>query len=300
MITPQQRNAWRGAYLRQLRKIAQTPFIPDLDLDEGEEFSWDLFDESDFEEHLGAFSLRVMVPLWSAYVHVIKNHPFAVATIDAKCVRPEDAITREGLFQYLQAISHYGQDTFFLNYPEIGDIEEELIKALDNNDETAFLYLLDKEGIDTSDMRIKVGYTNRAMQAYQQAYNAMESDNPDAIEEVAQQEESYYIERGADRSLLDSFSAPTEEETKKIIPLSQTNIGQLDEESQQMYAGLVKQWIYYLNIVNLCFMDKETSIIKELIEMPEYQDIVLDIEQLAYRVYDFTAERLYQIDSKQA
>ena len=175
-----------------------------------------------------------------------------------------------------------------------------MIKALDNNDEAAFLYQLDKEGIDTSDMRIKVGYTNRAMQAYQQAYNAMESDNPEAIEEVAQQEESYYIERGADRSLLDSFSAPTEEETKKIIPLSQTNIGQLDEESQQMYAGLVKQWIYYLNIVNLCFMDKETSIIKELIETPEYQDIVLDIEQLAYKAYDFTAERLYQIDSEQA
>ena len=116
-----------------MKKIAQTPFIPDLDLDEGEEFSWDYFDDSDFEEHLGAFSLRVMVPLWSAYVHVIRNHPFAVATIDAKCVRPEDAITKEGLFQYLQSISHYGQDTFFLNYPEVGDIEEELENPLESD-----------------------------------------------------------------------------------------------------------------------------------------------------------------------
>ena len=103
-----------------------------------------------------------------------------------------------------------------------------------------------------------------------------------------------------ERSFFDSILEPSEEDVQKIIPLSQTNIGQLDEESQQMYSGLVKQWIYYLNIVNLCFMDKETSIIKELIEIPEYQDIVLDIEQLAYKVYDFTAERLYQIDSKQA
>ncbi len=300
MITPQQRNAWRGAYLRQLRKIAQTPFIPDLDLDEGEEFSWDLFDESDFEEHLGAFSLRVMVPLWSAYVHVIRNHPFAVATIDAKCVRPEDAITKEGLFQYLQSISHYGQDTFFLNYPEVGDIEEELIKALDNNDERAFQTILDKEGVDTSDMRIKVGYTSRCVQAYQKVYNAMESENTEELETVAQQEEDFYTERGVERSFFDSILEPSEEDVQKIISLSRTNIGQLDEENQQMYVSLVRQWILYINIVNLCFMDKETSIIKELIEMPEYQDIVLDVEQLAYKVYDFTAERLYHIDSKQA
>ena len=300
MITPQQRNAWRGAYLRQLKKIAQTPFIPDLDLDDDEEFSWDLFDESDFEEHLGAFSLRVMVPLWSAYVHVIRNHPFAVATIDAKCVRPEDAITKEGLFQYLQSISHYGQDTFFLNYPKVGDIEEELIKALDNNDDVAFLGILDKEGIDTSDMRIKVGYTSRCVQAYQKVYNAMESENTEEIEEVAQQEEDYYTERGVERSFFDSILEPSEEDTQKIISLSQTSIGQLDKENQQMYVSLIRQWILYINIVNLCFMDKETSIIKELIEMSDYQDIVLDVEQLAYKVYGFTAERLYQIDPKQA
>ena len=300
MITPQQRNAWRGAYLRQLKKIAQTPFIPDLDLDDDEEFSWDLFDESDFEEHLGAFSLRVMVPLWSAYVHVIRNHPFAVATIDAKCVRPEDAITKEGLFQYLQSISHYGQDTFFLNYPKVGDIEEELIKALDNNDDVAFLGILDKEGIDTFDMRIKVGYTSRCVQAYQKVYNAMESENTEEIEEVAQQEEDYYTERGVERSFFDSILEPSEEDTQKIISLSQTSIGQLDKENQQMYVSLIRQWILYINIVNLCFMDKETSIIKELIEMSDYQDIVLDVEQLAYKVYGFTAERLYQIDPKQA
>lgn len=299
MITPQQRNAWRGAYLRELRKIAQNPIIPDFDSDESVVFSWDLFDESIFEDHLVTFYMKIMVPLCSTIIHVLKNHPLTVASIDERCIRPQDSITRDSLFHYLQAISRYGQDVFFTNYPAGSGLEELLLKAIKNNDVNAFLDILDKNSIDSSDMCLKVGYVSRVFQAFQTIYSAIESNNLDEAESIAENEISLYTNRGVERSFFDFISDATDEETQRVIILSQTSIRQLDEDSQKHYALVVKQWIYYLNIANLYFRNREVSIIKELIEDVKYQDIVLDIERLAYRMYDFTAERLYRIDLKQ-
>ena len=70
MITPQQRNAWRGAYLRELRKIAQTPRPNDWVLTT----DWD----NALEAHLALFSFCDTVRIFKVLECILKNHPVAL------------------------------------------------------------------------------------------------------------------------------------------------------------------------------------------------------------------------------
>ena len=157
MITPQQRNAWRGAYLRQLRKIAESTPNPWMD-----EIEWD---NELLEDRLTQFIYRDYLKFLRVVVFVFENHPLFIAKIDEKCIKNEDACSISDLFYYLRSITSYGRYGVVSDMSCEEEAKQEMMSAIESNNEALFTSLT--KDVDLTDICRSIGYVSNIIFAIQ-------------------------------------------------------------------------------------------------------------------------------------
>ncbi len=287
MITPQQRNAWRGAYLRQLRKIAQTPLPNDWVLST----DWD----NALEAHLALFSFCDSVRIFKVLELILRNHPVEVAEID-ESENPDDRPTRHDLYSYLITLGNYGLNNIFsrFNCPE--EIKQSLWKAVLNQDEAGFEEAFVKIEHKNENVLTQIGYSLNLLTVFNKLIEYL-----DDIEEDNESEESIKSSisefgKRFDPELL-AFFSPSDDFLSAVKYLSVFEIEHLSKDFQSMYCYQVKTWMAILTLLEEDCSDKEIAIINSLLAKAESQELITDYERLAYLLFDYVPKRVYTPES---
>lgn len=287
MITPQQRNAWRGAYLRQLRKIASTS-----PLQEGWEEEYEF--ENALEAHLIRFTLNDFVLLSQCLSFIFENHPLAIAYIDKEGIKEQDRLSLEELFAFLQPLSNYAKYNVLEEISCDDLTREQMMSALIDNQEQLFIGLA-KGCSNIMEICLLCGYTSKMiLTPLSDSLQVMDGDLGEAEEN-----EDTYLDELEDRygkEFVDKFTGSNDiiEQVKKY---SMFKLDILDEDLLPYYIVLVKFWMATSTIVDTLFFEKELSVFNNLIQESPSTEIYSDLERLVYLLYDFSPKRLFTPES---
>lgn len=287
MITPQQRNAWRGAYLRQLRKIASTDILLD---------GWE--DDFDFnnalEAHFAHFTLNDYIVFTRCFSYVLCNHPMAIGYLE-KYLKEDDFLSLEELSDFLIPLSNYAKYNVLNEAICDEETREGLMFSIINEDKQHFVELA-KTCTNISEICLQCGYASYVSKSYSgvlqplEEYDELkklEDDYLDTLEKTRMDSANRY---GTD--FIDWGS-----DIKDIIDLvreySMFNLENLDEELQATYCLLIKSWAYLSSVVDMAFMDKELSIMSDIIIRSQSSELFSDFERLAYLLYGVAPKRLF-------
>ena len=286
MITPQQRGAWRRAYLRQLRKIAESTPNPWMD-----EIEWE---DDLLEDRLTQFIYRDYLRFLKTVVFVFENHPLALAKIDSAFIKDEDACTVSGLFQYLKSLTSYGRYSVVSVISDDEGAEQRMMSALESNNEELFSSII--KGIDLTDICRSIGYVSNLIFALSYQIQMMEH------QELSEEEESRVEDVG--ESLMsrsfESNGATIDEITNNRSALVEKEcslkIDSLPEDLefiQDEYYGVILQWIPFSMVVDIYFLPKEFSIVESIFDKWRFTDINKDLLHLSSLVHqDYQYQRI--------
>ena len=283
MITPQQRNAWRGAYLRQLRKIAQAP----LPNDWVRSTEWD----NALEAHLALFTFCDSVRIFKVLEHILRNHPVEVAEID-ESENPDDLPTCQDLYSFLITLGNYGLNNIFshLNCPE--ETKQSLWEAVLNRDEGGFEDVFVKIKQENEDVLTKIGYSLNLLTVFNKLIEYLDDIEEDYESEESLKNSINEFGKRFDPEML-AFFAPSDDFLSAVKYLSVFEIEHLSEDFQSMYCYQVKTWMAILTLLEEDCSDKEIAIINALLAKAESQELISDFERLAYLLFDYVPKRLY-------
>lgn len=287
MITPQQRNAWRGAYLRQLKKIASTS-----PLQEGWEDEYEF--ENALEAHLVRFFLNDFVILGRCLSFVFESHPLVLAYIDKERIREQDCLSLEELFAFLQPLSNYAK------YPVLEAIScddlirEQMMSALIDNQKLAFVSLA-KDCPNIMEICLQCGYVAKLIIApISEAFTTIDSDTSEDTEG-----QDYFWKETEERfgkEFVDMFTS-SDDIIEQVKTYSMFTLDVLDEDLLPFYGLLIKFWMAISPIIDNFFLEKELSVINNLIQQSPSTEIYSDLERLVYLIYDFSPSRLFTPES---
>ena len=287
MITPQQRNAWRGAYLRQLRKIASTS-----PLQEGWEEEYEF--ENALEAHLVRFSLNDFVLLTKCLSFIFENHPLVIAEIDKDCLQKQDRLSLKELFAFLQPLTNYAKYQVLEGISCNDLIREQMMSALINNQEQSFVGLA-KGCSNIMEICLQCGYVSKFILApASDMFSMMDSDDCETTEDW-----NDYINEAEDRygkEVVDMYSC-CDDIIEQVKEYSMFKLDVLDEDLLPFYVAMVKLWMAISPIVDTFFLKKELSIFNNLIQDSPSTEIYSDLERLVYLIYDFSPTRLFTPES---
>ena len=284
MITPQQRNAWRGAYLRQLRKIAESTPNPWM-----EEIEWE---DNLLEDRLTQFIYQDYLRFLKTVVFVFENHPLVVSAIDNKFIMDDDTCSVSHLFQFLRSITSYGRFGVISSFDCSDDIKQELMLALRDGNEERFISMV--KGINLQQIYKSIGYTSNLLFSLHYVIQMMEHKD-------VSDEDGNLVERIADDMGNRSFEQKTINEiSNNLVSFARQNstlrfdtlppeLEYLEEE----YNCIASQWFPFSIIVDSYFMPKEFSIVESVLSKWRFADIKEDLLHLSSLVNsDYQYERI--------
>ena len=283
MITPQQRNAWFGAYLRELKKIAESTVNPWMD-----EIDWD---DSLLEDRLTQFIHRDYLKLLMMFKFVIENHPLDVAKIDSAVVRIEDPCTITELFGFLRSVSSFGRDNVISEIKCPDGIKQDLMDALKEGNEERFIKLT--QNLDLQQIRASINHVSAEILALNLQILLMEYTEPkeeeiNLVEGVAEDLSNRSLEQNAIPNVIDkNYSLAKEQSTLEFDQLP-SEVKILQEE----YYGVVSQWAPFSVIIDACILPKEFSIFDSVFKQWQFTDISADILHLSSLMLDYQYRRI--------
>ena len=296
MITQEQKQIWREEYLEEMRIISQE--VSPL------EGRGDASGE-DIDDRLLLFFSDVLIPLINSIGYVFQNFPLVVSRIDEEAIplKEEDVLSLSDVFEYLYAMSQYGRDIVLSEIPNY----EPLLQAVQDNEKEYFLRLVQEQQVDFSDICLRVGYTNKILQtlhnalSYFMACLLSETIDDEDEKEIENQVNSFKerIEHSVGKEALQPYIV-NEKTTRLVLGMTNLDIKQLDNVFHTLYAWYVLTWTSQCEIVCNSFLEQETAIIKRVIDNEEYRDIINDIKRIAYLIYGFTGEELYDLNDIKA
>ena len=276
MITPQQKGAWRRAYLRELRRIAESKTNPWID-----EVEWE--DEL-LEDRLTQFIYRDYLGFLRSVVFVFENHTLFLAELDSKLIKDEDAYSVSHLFQFLRSITSYGRWGVISKFDCAENIKQEMMLALNDGEEERFVDYT--KNIDIRQICKSVGYVSSLMNILHLQIELMEHTEPTEEEEVHAKET---IARIDNRSLGEKTVRHTMVEQLSIVKENGAlRFEQLPSEVgflQDVYSGIALQWLSFSVLVDDYFMQKEFSIIDAQLRTWRFSDISKDLIHLTSIIY---------------
>lgn len=284
MITPQQRNAWRGAYLRELRKIAQTPRPNDWVLTT----DWD----NALEAHLALFSFCDTVRIFKVLECILKNHPVEVADID-DLYSSDDLLSSEDLYSYLISLGGYGLDNIFSHIIGPEDTIQQLLDSIPGRNFAAFNAALQVIRPNNEILLTKIGYTHQLIVLVNNLIDFLddiEEDDEGEGDGVMNTLEEW--KKRLDSEMLEFFS-PSKEFLDAVNYLSVFQIEHLSEEFRSLYCYQVKLWGLVFSLLEEYCRDKEITIINTLLAESESQELIADFERLAFLLFDYVPNRVF-------
>ena len=287
MITPQQRNAWRGAYLRQLRKIALTPLPNDWVLST----NWD----NALEAHLALFTFCDSVRIFKVLEYILRNHPIEVADFD-ESETPDDLPSCQELYSYLISLGNYGLNNVFSHFNCSEESKITLWEAIINRDEVGFEKAFKEIKQKNKAILTKIGYSLNILIVVNKLIEYLDDIEEDNESEEGMRNTINEFGKRFDPEML-AFFAPSEDFLSAVKYLSVFEIEHLSDEFQSMYCYQVKTWMAILSLLEEDCSDKEIAIINSLLANAESQELITDFERLAYLLFDFVPKRLYTPES---
>ena len=285
MITPQQKNAWRGAYLRQLRRIAKSQVNPWLD-----EVEWE---NDKIEDRLTQFVFRDFVKLIKAVAYVFENHPLVLAEVDDQLITEDDIISEEQFYRVLLVANNYTKDGIISCFNISEELREGVYLALKNNDLKAFLSIIST--IDTEEIRRYVGYVSRIFAQLRLGIKVLEGDelNEDENNSVANTSKDLET-RLINQESMDYSSS----ENQLSIIANNTNLNLLSfsEEIQlvpQIYYSEVLIWSSVSVIVDAMFRSQELDIVKDILRTWQFPEITEDLIHFTELLHGYHYFRLF-------
>lgn len=285
MITPQQRNAWRGAYLRELRKIANSQVNPWLD-----EVEWE---NDKIEDRLTQFVFRDFVILIKVVAYVFENHPLVIAELDNQLITEDDIISEEEFYRVLSAANNYTKDGIISCFNISEELREGVYLALKNNDLKAFLSIIST--IDTEEIRRYVGYVSRIFAQVRLGIRVLEGDELNEDENITVDSTSKDLENRLINQESMNFSS-FEDQLSKIANNTNLNISSFSEEIQavpQIYYSEVLIWSSISIIVDAMFLSKELDIVKDILRTWQFPEITEDLIHFTDFLYGYHFDRLF-------
>lgn len=286
MITPQQRGAWRRAYLRQLRKIAESTPNPWMD-----EIEWE---DDLLEDRLTQFIYRDYLIFLKTVVFVFENHPLALAKIDSAFIKDEDACTVSDLFHYLRSLTSYGRYGVVSDINCDEDAKQSMMSALESNNEELFSSII--KGIDLTNTCRSIGYVLNIIFVLQCQIQAME------YQELSEEEKSRTEDVGEDIGNRSSepnsatLADTLENQLTLVEKECSLKIDSLPEDLeviQDEYYGIILQWIPFSMVVDIYFLPKEFSIVESIFDKWRFTDINKDLLHLSSLVHqDYQYQRI--------
>lgn len=286
MITPQQRNAWRGAYLRELRKIAESNPNPWMD-----EIEWE--DEL-IEDRLSQFVYRDYLRFLKAIAFVFENHPLVIANGDGQLVKDEDACTVSDLFHYLKSLTSYGRYGVVSVISDDEEAKQRMMSALESNNEDLFSSIT--KSVDLTEVCRGIGYVSGLSFTLRCQIQMMEHQDLSEEEESRAEE---FVESMGSRN-VESDGATIDEITNNQLTLVEKECSlkmeSLPEELEVIkdeYYRCVAQWCTFSIIVDLAFLPKEFSIVESIFDKWHFTDINKDLLHLYSLVHqDYQYQRI--------
>lgn len=286
MITPQQRNAWRGAYLRQLRKIAESTPNPWMD-----EIEWD---NELLEDRLSQFVYRDYLRFLKTVAFVFDNHPLVIATLDGSIIKDEDACTVSSLFHHLMSLTSYGRYGVISGINCDEEAKQRMMSALELNNEELFSSIT--KGVDLTDICKSIGYVSSLSFALRYQIQMMEhqelsEEEESRAEEVVKSMGSRLFEPGG--ATIDEISNNQLTLAKKESSLKMDSLPEELEIIKDEYYCIVLQWIPFSIVVDAYFLPKEFSIVESILDKWRFTDINKDLMHLYSLVHqDYQYQRI--------
>ena len=280
MITPQQRNAWRGAYLRQLRKKAETDILP-------EGWEDDFYFDNALEAHFTHFVLNDLVVFYECMTYVLANHPIIVAMGESN-LKEDYRLSVDELYDYLQSLSNYAKDHVISFIQCNEDTRESLFLSLKEKDKATFVDLA-KSCTNVLEICLLCGYSNRLFKYSISDHVSSALDAEEDYESFAEKHQDL-IEDNED---IFNWYNGTDDLIDQIRKYSMFDLDYLDVDLQHIYGIIVKVWAHISQGVDLTFLDKELSIMSDIIIHSSSTELFSDLERLVYLLYGFAPERLF-------
>ena len=285
MITPQQKNAWRGAYLQELRKIAKSQLNPWLD-----EVEWE---NDKIEDRLTQFVFRDFVKLIKVVAYVFENHPLVLAKVDNQLILEDDIISEEQFYRVLSVANNYTRDGIISCFNTSEELREGVHIALKNNDQKAFLSIIST--IDTEEIRRYVGYMSRLFAQLRLGIRVLEGDelNEDENNSVDNTIKDQIIRLNNQENM--DFSS-FENQLSLIANNTNLNLLSISEEIQsvpQLYYSEVLIWSGVSMIVDAMFLPKELDIVKDILRTWQFPEITDDLIHFTELLYGYHYVRLF-------
>ena len=280
MITPQQRNAWRGAYLRELKKIAESTPNPWMD-----EIEWD---NELLEDRLSQFVYRDYLRFIKIVAFVFENHPLVIAAIDSPIIKAEDACTVSGLFQYLRSLTSYGR------YSVVSEISDDEGAKLESNNEELFSSIT--KGADLTNICRSIGYVSNISFALRYQIQMMEHQELSEEEECRVEEVGESLMNRSPESNGATIDEITNNQLAFVKEECSLKIDSLPDDLEVIkdeYYGIVLQWIPFSIMVDAYFLPKEFSIVESILDKWRFTDINKDLMHLYSLVHqDYQYQRI--------
>ncbi len=284
MITPQQRNAWRGAYLRELRKIAKSQVNPWLD-----EVEWE---NDKIEDRLTQFVFRDFVKLLKVVEYVFENHPLVLAKVDNQLITEDGIISEEQFYRVLSVANNYTRDGIISCFNTSEELKENVYNALKHNDLNVFLNFLST--IDTEEIRRYVGYVSRIFAQVKLGIRVLEGEELNEDDNTSVDNNSKELETRLNQANL-NFSS-FEDQLSKIANNTNLNLLSFSEEIQsvpQLYYSEVLIWSGVSIIVDAMFRPHELDIVKDVLRAWQFPEITEDLIHFTELLYGYHYFRLF-------
>ena len=286
MITPQQSNAWRGAYLRELRKIAKSQASPWLD-----DVEWE---NDKIEDRLAQFVFRDFVTFYKVVEHVFENHPLVIAEIDTSLISKDDLISEGHFFNVLLGVNNYTRDGIISGMINGEELKENMYNALIHNDSRSFLNIIST--IDTEEIRRKIGYATFLFDTMRLSIRRMEGDELKEEEESFADNTSKILEARLISQESEQYSS-YEELLSTVAMNTHLNLTSFPEEIQtipQMYYSEVLMWSALSMIADAMFLPPELETVKGVLKAWQFPEITEDLVQLTELIQGYHYTRLFE------
>ena len=284
MITPQQRNAWRGAYLRELRKIASTDILLD---------GWEdgfVFNNA-LEAHFAHFALNDLMVFCECLYYVFANHPIIVALSDKKFFNEDCRLSLDELYDYLLSLSNYAKDHVISFIQCNEETREKVFLSLKEEDKATFVDLA-QSSANISEICLLCGYTYKAISASPSEYViAAVDDDEERFSSLVKTHEEFVKNNGEEEIV--NWLENTDDIIDLVRKYSMFDLNHLDVPLQEYYGVLVKLWFIVSRVVDGAFLDKELSVMNSIIIHSPSSELFSDLERLAFLLYGLEPERLF-------
>lgn len=291
MITPQQRNAWRGAYLRQLRKIAST----DILLDGWEE---DFEFNNALEAHLVHFTLNDLMIIQRYLSYVFSNHIIYtdINDLDPTFLKEYSGLSLSlgGLYDHLLALSNYTRCLVLDNVVCNEETRQNMMSSLIRNDKQGFIEVA-QSCANIGEICTICGYFSAMI---------LPSFSTDFLEDAKNKDEQGiddYIKEKAQTTAADADVVGWLLESQDTLDLvrkySMFDLAYLEDIPQHYYCLLVKLWATFSILFNTAFDNKEISILNDIIIHSQSSELLSDLERLAYLLFGVAPEKLFAPNS---